>query len=213
MTSELCTKLAVYNAAATACVTCVAHGVLHEGEAKRARPLVCRNPTGALGIVIVGEAPNYDDTFDPLKGYLTYEAETDPTGRFMRALLMDEAGLTASEIDDVLFTNAVLCLPRKRGDKFPVTAGQLRRCSYWLRRLIDDSAATAVVTMGAAALRATRLIDAHRLELNTAAGKLHRWYGRLLLPLYHAGRLGRLARSEAKQREDMRALRVHLGRT
>jgi hypothetical protein len=63
---------------------------------------------------VVGEAPNHADTFDPDKGYLTYDYNTDPTGRFMRTLLIEEAGLRAEEVDDVLFTNAVLCLPARR---------------------------------------------------------------------------------------------------
>jgi hypothetical protein len=45
-----------------------------------------------------------------------------------------------------------------------------------------------------------------------AAGQIHAWHGVALLPLYHAGLLGRISRDEAAQRADMRALRRHLGR-
>ncbi|MGN6107091.1 MAG: uracil-DNA glycosylase family protein [Kofleriaceae bacterium] len=202
----------MFNAEATACAECVEHGLLHEDDRGRARPLLTRTPTGRLGIVLVGEAPNADDTFAPHKGYLTYDSETDPTGRFVRDLLVNEAGLTHDEMADVLFTNAVLCLPRRNGNRFPVTATHMRRCTRWLRRLIDDSEATVVLAMGATALRAVGLIEPHHLKLKRGAGKLHDWYGRKLLPLYHAGRLGRISRPEASQRDDMRALRRHLGR-
>lgn len=35
----------------------------------------------------------------------------------------------------------------------------------------------------------------------------HRWFGRVLFPLYHPGRRGRLSRSEGQQLDDWRALR------
>lgn len=205
-------KLVAFNADASGCTTCAPLGLIYDGERGRARPLLTREPNGAAGILIVGEAPNADDTFDPIKGHLTYDADTDPTGKFMRSLLVEEAGLRADEIDNVIFSNAVLCLPRQQSDKFPVTSQHMKECTVWLKRLIDDAQPTVVVTMGAVALRAAQLVERHRLELATSAGRLHGWYGRKLLPLYHAGRLGRLSRSEVQQRQDMRALRVHLGR-
>lgn len=177
-----------------------------------ATPMLAQSRTAALGVLVVGEAPNHADTFDPAKGYLTYHDDTDPTGRFMRALLIDEAGLRADEIDDVLFTNAVLCLPARRADKHPVSVKQVDACKPWLVRLIEDAEITIVVTMGATALRALNRIERHGLVLREAVGRVHPWYGRKLLPLYHAGVLGRMSRNEAAQRADMRALREHLGR-
>lgn len=177
-----------------------------------ATPMLARSPTAALGVLVVGEAPNHADTFDPDKGYLTYDYDTDPTGRFMRALLIEEAGLRAEEVDDVLFTNAALCLPARRNDKHSVSVKQVDACKPWLVRLIEDAEITIVVTMGATALRALNRIERHGLVLKQAAGHLHSWQGRKLLPLYHAGLLGRVSRNEAAQRADMRALRHHLGR-
>lgn len=177
-----------------------------------ATPILARTPTATLGVLVVGEAPNQADTFDPDKGYLTYDYDTDPTGRFMHALLIEEAGLRPEEIDDVLFTNAVLCLPARRNDKHPVSVKQVDACKPWLVRLIDDAEITIVVTMGATALRALNRIERHGLVLKQAAGRLHSWHGRKLLPLYHAGLLGRVSRNEAAQRADIRALREHLGR-
>lgn len=174
--------------------------------------MLARSPTAALGVLVIGEAPNHADTFDPDKRYLTYDYDTDPTGRFMRALLIDEAGLRDDEIGDILFTNAVMCLPARRNDKHPVSIKQVDACKPWLVRLIEDAAISIVVTMGATALRALNRIERHGLVLKQAAGRIHEWNGRKLLPLYHAGLLGRISRNEAAQRADMRALRQHLGR-
>lgn len=174
--------------------------------------MLTRLPTAALGVLVVGEAPNHADTFDPDKGYLTYDTDTDPTGRFMRTLLIDEAGLTADEINHTLFTNTVLCLPVRRNDRHPVSIKQVDACKPWLVRLLEDADIKIVVTMGATALRALNRIERHGLVLKQAAGRIHSWYGRKLLPLYHAGLLGRVSRNEAAQREDMRALRHYLGR-
>jgi uracil-DNA glycosylase family 4 len=171
-----------------------------------------KNPTAALGVLVVGEAPNYADTFDRDKGHLTYDFDTDPTGRFMRTLLIEEAGLRSGEIDDVLFTNAALCLPARRHDKHPVSVKQVDACKPWLVRLIKDADISIVVTMGATALRALNRIERHGLVLREAAGRVHPWHGIKLLPLYHAGLLGRVSRSEALQRADVRALRQHLSR-
>lgn len=177
-----------------------------------ATPMLARSPTAALGVLIVGEAPNHADTFDPDKGYLTYDYDTDPTGRFMRTLLIKEAGLRDDEIGEILFTNAVMCLPTRRNDKHPVSIKQVDTCKPWLVRLIEDAEIAIVVTMGATALRALNRIERHGLVLKQDAGRVHEWNGRKLLPLYHAGLLGRISRNEAAQRADMRALREHLGR-
>jgi uracil-DNA glycosylase len=206
-------RLRVYQEEASACTRCRAQDHLFVDPAQgSARPILARSPTGALGVLIVGEAPNYGDTFDPAKGHLTYDADTDPTGRFMQSLLIDEAGLLPHEVNDVLFSNAVLCLPRRCNGKHPVSAKQLDACKPWLARLIHDAEVTIVVTMGAVALRAVGRIERHGLTLARDAGRVHTWYGRKLLPLYHAGLLGRISRKEALQRADMRALRDHLGR-
>lgn len=175
-------------------------------------PILAKNPTAALGVLVVGEAPNQEDTFDEKKKYLTYDFDTDQTGRFMHKLLIEEAGLHPEEVKDVLFTNAVLCLPKRRNDKHPVSVAQVDLCKPWLVRLLDDAEISIVVTMGATALRALNRIERHGLVLKQAAGRLHDWNGRKLLPLYHAGLLGRISRNEAQQRLDMRALRSHLGR-
>jgi uracil-DNA glycosylase family 4 len=209
-------RLATFQEDARSCIRCRDHAGVNmlfvDPVHGCATPLLARSPTAALGVLVVGEAPNHADTFDPDKGYLTYDHDTDPTGRFMRMLLVDAAGLRPDEIDDVLFTNAALCLPARRNDKHPVSVKQVDVCKPWLVRLIHDAEITIVVTMGATALRALNRIERHGLVLKEAAGRIHAWHGIKLLPLYHAGLLGRVSRNEAAQRADMHALREHLGR-
>ena len=130
----------------------------------------------------------------------------------MRELLINEVGLRANEIDDVLFTNAALCLPTERDGKHPVGKKQMDRCRPWLVRLIEDTEVKVVVTMGATPLRALNHIERHRLTLRSGVGKLHPWFGRKLLPLYHASLLGRVSRPAEQQRADIRPLREVLGR-
>ena len=201
-----------YHVEASGCTRCHELDLVHIDDALgTARPMLQRDATGSLGILVVGEAPNWSDTYDNTKGHLTYDRDTDPTGRFMFQLLTDEAGLTESELGDVLFTNAVLCLPRRKRDRYPVSAAQLGRCRPWLVRLIVEMDVKVVVSMGARPLAALDRVHRHGLTLKDA-GRLHEWYGRKLLPLYHAGLLGRISRPEAEQRKDIRALRRHLGR-
>ena len=209
-------RLATFQEDARSCIRCRDHAGVNmlfvDPMRGCATPVLARSPTAALGVLLVGEAPNHADTFDPDRGYLTYNYDTDPTGRFMRTLLIDEAGLQDSEIDDVLFTNAVLCLPARRDNRHPVSIKQVDACKPWLVRLIEDAGIAIVVTMGATALRALNRIERHGLVLREAAGRVHSWHGLKLLPLYHAGVLGRMSRNEAAQRADMRILREHLGR-
>ena len=196
--------IARFRSEASRCTLCREQGLLYQHEDGRwACPLFHRGSTCSSGIVVVAEAPNFDDTFDPDKQRLTYDAETDPTGRFARELFAS-VGLSP---DDVLFTNSVLCLPAKQGDKFPVKAQQRNLCRPWLIRLIELVDPGVVVTLGGQALDAVGRIERHGLALKNGAGTLHDWYGRKLLPLYHPGRLGRLARSAEQQMRDIGVLR------
>lgn len=63
-------RLRLYQEEASACTRCRAQGHLFVDPAQgSARPILARSPTGALGVLIVGEAPNYGDTFDRAKGH------------------------------------------------------------------------------------------------------------------------------------------------
>lgn len=206
-------RLKVFQDDARACTTCHAVDLVHVHEKLgHAKPMLQRSPTGALGILIVAEAPNWGDTYDPKKGHLTYEKDTDQTGRFMWQLLTEEVGLREDEINDVLFTNAVLCLPTGRDKKYPVKTKQLDLCQPWLVRLIEDAGVKVVVAMGGKALEALSRVEPHGLTLSSGVGRMHPWRGRLLLPLYHSSVLGRNSRSAELQRQDIRPLRGFLGR-
>ncbi len=192
---------------ASRCVRCREQGlVCKHPDGRWAYPLFHQESRCTAGVILVAEAPNFDDTFNAVKGRLTCDPGTDPSGRFMFDLLAS-VGLSPPE---VLFTNVVLCLPRRQDGKHPVTAEQARQCQPWLERLIQEVNAEVVVTLGGQALQALNRIEKHKLALGTAVGRFHPWYRRQLLPLYHPSLLGRVSRSEKLQREDILVLRGYL---
>ena len=95
-----------------------------------ARPLFGNFEPWGRGLLFVFEAPNHSDTFDSGKGYLTYDQETDPTGRFARVLMTEELGLNPRFFQ---VTNSVLCLPRERRGKRAVSTRQAELCSTRIR--------------------------------------------------------------------------------
>lgn len=58
-----------------------------------ARALFGRFKVWKNGVLFLFEAPNWDDTFNDDKGYLTYDRETDRSGRFARQLMVEELDL------------------------------------------------------------------------------------------------------------------------
>jgi uracil-DNA glycosylase family 4 len=131
----------------------------------------------------------------------------DPTDIQMMRLL-ESVNL---ELDDVLFTNAVLCLPASKDGKYPATARLQKQCRPWLERLILDIEAQAIITFGGIALSAVGRVKSHGLTLKSGAGILADWFGRKLLPLYHPSRLGRVNRPEKMQFDDIKAIESLLG--
>lgn len=174
------------------------------------RPIFMRGDPSKSDVLVIMEAPNRSDTFDPDKGYLTYDADTDPTGRFLRDLFFEELG----ETEEMLaVTNSVLCLPRARGGGYPVTAPIRRACASHLDAQIKAIDPLIVASLGGAALTSLIEIEDHGYRrLGDAIAKETRWNGRVLFPLAHPGRLGRLNRNEDQQRNDWRALRGVLRR-
>ena len=74
-------RLSLFQTDAKACTSCHEPDLLYVHEQHgHARPMLQASPTGALGILVVGEAPNKDDTYNPTKGHLTYDADTDRPG-------------------------------------------------------------------------------------------------------------------------------------
>ncbi|MGC3996994.1 MAG: uracil-DNA glycosylase family protein [Anaeromyxobacter sp.] len=190
--------------AARSCARCQGDALLHSEPENRAYPVFQQSPPWPVRVVVVGEAPNFDDTFDPAKRRLTLEPGTDPTGAFMFDLLAS-VGLRPEQ---VVFTNSVLCLPARNAEgKHPVSARQQGLCSDWLAGFIDAANPVVVVTFGAVALQGVGRLERHGLSLGKGAGKLHPWRGRLLLPLYHPGRLGRVTRRAEQQMIDISVLR------
>lgn len=158
--------------------------------------------------MFIFEAPNRDDTFDKDKGYLTYDRETDPTGRFTRCLMVDELGLDPGFFQ---VTNSVLCLPAEIDGKFPISSGQRERCALRIGEQIQVLDPAVVVPVGGKALKAASLLECHPYrEILKVVARPRRWLGRWLFPLCHTSRLGRGNRPEQKQREDWRRLRHFL---
>lgn len=187
----------------TKCAQC-SPSLIHEGS----KPLFGRFNVWRRGVLFVFEAPNWHDTFDKDKGYLTYDRQTDPSGRFARQLMVEELRL-----DPRFFqvTNSVLCLPAKGKGKFTVSGAQRKLCSSMLREQIQVLDPTVVVSVGGAALAATRMLEDHGLRRKVGAvAHPISWFGRLLFPLFHTSmqaRNGPGGRSEEQQRRDWRELR------
>jgi uracil-DNA glycosylase family 4 len=209
MMGVMTTPIELLQSKAKPCDRCHREALLHAEGSHRAYPVFQRDPPWPVRVLAVLEAPNATDSFDPDKGRLTVDAETDPTGRFLRELFAS-VGLRAEE---VLFTNSVLCLPaRDGGGKHPVSARQQDQCADWLGQFIETADPAVVVTFGAVALQGVGRLERHGLSLHESAGKLHPWRNRHLLPLYHPGRLGRVTRPEEEQRKDIAVLRDVLAR-
>ena len=186
------------------CTACRDADLLHPG----ARPLFCQFRGDRSDLLFVLEAPNHDDTFNPDKGYLTYDADTDPSGRFFRELCADEL---QEPPETVAVTNAVLCLPSGGGGRYPVTGTIMRNCSANLRDQIRSLDPLIVVTVGGKALDAARRIEDHgHRKLGEAVARPTSWFSRTLFAVYHTGLLARngpSGRPADRQREDWRALR------
>jgi uracil-DNA glycosylase family 4 len=206
---SMANTLEVLQAEAAFCARCHDVALLYAEGDRSAYPLFQKNPPWPVRVMVVGEAPNFDDSFDQAKRRLTIEPETDPSGAFMFELL----GSVGLKPNEVLFTNSVLCLPAKNGEgKYPVSARQQDLCADWLGRFIDVADPEVVVTFGGKALEALGRLERHGLTLGEGSGKLHPWRGRRLLALYHPSRLGRVTRPEAMQRADISVLRELLAR-
>ena len=88
--------------------------------------------------------------------------------------------------EDVFVTNTVLCNPRKEsGANRKPTSGEIKNCSYFLKKQIEVLEPQIVVTLGTVALDALKQIEEHDLNLRENAGQIYEWNGRFLIPLYH----------------------------
>ena len=180
------------------------------GEAARCQacPQMCERTAvlsernGALDarVMFIGEAPGRqggDRTRIPFSG--------DASGRNLQRYL-DSIELAREHI---FFTNAALCNPRTpSGANRTPTRAEVGNCSEFLRRQIEIIDPRVVVTLGAVSLAALKSIEYHELTLKEAAGKIFKWSGRLLVPLYHPSpQVLASHRREEAQLRDYRALR------
>jgi uracil-DNA glycosylase family 4 len=144
--------------------------------------------------MFVGEAPGRlgaDRTAVPFHG--------DAAGDNFERLL----ALSGLARRDVFITNAVLCNPRdEKGNNAPPTRRILLNCADNLRRQIEVIQPAIVVTLGGAALEATRAIEDHQLALATHVRTINPWKNVQLIPLYHPGARAMIHRNFAAQSAD-----------
>lgn len=146
-------------------------------------------------VMFIGEAPGRkgaDRTRVPFSG--------DQSGKNFERFLAS-IDLKRSEI---FITSAALCNPRAAsGANRRPAASEIRNCSDFLRRSIELVDPRIVVTLGTVALEALKLVHYHEFTLKNDAGRIHRWNGRLLVPLYHPSpQVLITSRKEAAQLKD-----------
>src|SRR6202521_4261464 len=156
-------------------------------------------------VMFIGEAPGRkgaDRTRIPFSG--------DQSGKNFERFL-SSIGLTRAEI---FITSAALCNPRKpSGANRRPSASEIGNCSDFLRRTIALINPQVIVTLGGVALDALKQVHYHELNLNEHAGRIHRWDGRVLVPLYHPSPQALItSRKEAAQLRDYRVVARAIGR-
>jgi uracil-DNA glycosylase family 4 len=128
-------------------------------------------------VLFIGEAPGRkgaDRTRIPFSG--------DQSGKNFERFL-SSISLTRAEI---FITSAALCNPRKpSGANRRPSASEINNCSSFLGRTIALINPQVIVTLGGVALDALKVVHYHELNLKEHAGRIHRWDGRVLVPLYH----------------------------
>ena len=128
-------------------------------------------------IMFIGEAPGRkgaDHTRVPFSG--------DQSGRNFERFLAS-IGLAREQL---FITSAAICNPRSEsGANRKPSKVELRNCSGFLRRTIELVDPAVVVTLGSVALEAIKEIATHNLTLQNSAAQIHRWDGRVLVPIYH----------------------------
>jgi uracil-DNA glycosylase family 4 len=182
-------------------------GLSAEAAACRLCPAMCdrtavlsemNGPVNAR-VMFIGEAPGRkgaDRTRVPFSG----DQSGENFERFLASI-----GLTRKEI---FITSAALCNPRAAsGANRRPAASEIRNCSDFLRRTIELITPPVVVTLGTVALDALKLVHYHDFSLKNDAGEIHRWNGRVLVPLYHPSpQVMITSRKEAAQLRDYKVV-------
>lgn len=155
---------------AAACARCPA-------MCERTAVLSESNGSPEARIMFIGEAPGRkgaDQTRIPFSG--------DQSGKNFDRFLAS-IGLAREQI---FITSAALCNPRSdSGANRRPSRSELNNCSDFLRRTLELVEPELVVTLGSVALDALKAIEPHDLTLRTAVANIHKWHGRLLVPIYH----------------------------
>lgn len=155
-------------------------------------------------IMFIGEAPGRlgaDSTGIPFHG--------DKAGHNFESLLQ----FAKISREEIFVTNAVLCNPKdEHGNNATPNAEEISNCSDYLKRQIETLNPAIVVTLGATALKATRLVAYHSLSLKENVRTATAWMNRILIPLYHPGQRAMLHRSFANQRSDYQFIADQLRR-
>lgn len=176
----------------------VQHCDICERMCHRVRVLSVNSGNPDARVMFIAEAPGRlgaDRTGVPLQG--------DRTGDNFETLL----GTIGWSREDVFITNAILCNPRDAaGNNATPTREEVANCSLNLEMSIGLVNPDVVVTLGATALTALRVIAPHRLELREAVGKPSAWNGITLVPLYHPGPRALIHRNMLKQTADFMEL-------
>ena len=98
-------------------------------------------------------------------------------------ILLDSIRLKREEI---FITNSALCNPHTAtGANRKPTKIEIKNCSGFLQKTIEIINPKIIVTLGAVALEALKMIEYHQFTLKLNAAKILRWNERILLPLYH----------------------------
>jgi uracil-DNA glycosylase family 4 len=155
---------------AAACTVCPA-------MCERAAVLSDLNGPLTARVMFIGEAPGRkgaDRTRIPFSG----DQSGKNLDRFLESIPLSR--------DQIFITSAALCNPRANsGVNRKPTLTEISNCSHFLRRTIDLVDPAVIVTLGSVALDALKRIHYHDLTVKEAIGKIHRWNGRVLVPLYH----------------------------
>jgi uracil-DNA glycosylase family 4 len=151
-------------------------------------------------IMFIGEAPGRkgaDQTRVPFSG--------DQSGKNFNRFLAS-IGLSRKNI---FITSAALCNPRSEsGANRKPSRSELANCSHFLRQLLEIVDPEVVVTLGSVALDALKAIESHDLSLKQSAAKIHRWNGRVLVPIYHPSpQVLASHRREQEQLQDYKVVR------
>lgn len=179
-------------AEAAACRRC-------EAMCGRTAVLSERNGSVEARVMFIGEAPGRqggDRTRVPFSG----DQSGQNFGRYIASINLAR--------EQIFITNSVLCNPRKESgaNRKPTTKESLN-CAAFLARQIELIAPQVVVTLGAVALAALSRIEYHQFSLKESAGRVCRWHGRLLVPLYHPSpQVLASHRREAAQLRDYRSV-------